>query len=184
MRNASVSSRVAELHAEIQSAFIDLQITEREQRLKAKQWIWDLLRKAILFRAIGDYPRMMATGIVVCRLRAVGTGAKQQVVEEYEIDTAAIEALMSIEREASIECGQRSEKQDITINGKLDHRAAVLADAFTIEELEQMQARMLAAIEKQAQTKAPGVGPAEAPKAIATKDLTGASEPPMKSETR
>jgi hypothetical protein len=77
LRNGTVSSRVAELRAEIESAFIDLQITEREQRLKAKQWVWDLLREAILFRAIGDYPKMMATGIVSRKWRAVGTGAKQ-----------------------------------------------------------------------------------------------------------
>jgi hypothetical protein len=43
-----------------------------------------------------------------------------------------------------------------------------------------MQSRMLAAIEQQTQTKARGVGPTEAPKAIATKDLTGVSEVPMR----
>jgi hypothetical protein len=71
--------------------------------------------------------------------------------EEYEIDRGAVEALTLIEREAAIECGQRSENADITINGKLDHRAAVLADAFSSEELEAMQQKVIAAAEEKQQ---------------------------------
>ena len=41
---------------------------------------------------------MMKTGIICRKLRSIGSGKDAQVVEEYEIDTSAVEALNSIER--------------------------------------------------------------------------------------
>jgi hypothetical protein len=61
---------------------------------------------------------MMKTGIgIVCRkLRSIGSCKDAQVVEEYEIDTSAVEALNSIERRAAIETGQEYEpdRSDLT----------------------------------------------------------------------
>ena len=56
-RDASVSFRVAELRAEIESAFINLQITERNERLKAAQERWNGMREVIEARKTGDYSR-------------------------------------------------------------------------------------------------------------------------------
>jgi len=52
---------------------------------------------------------MMKTGIVCRKLRSIGSGKDAQVVEEYEIDTSAVEALNSMERRAAIETGQECE---------------------------------------------------------------------------
>jgi hypothetical protein len=41
---------------------------------------------------------MMKTGIVCRKFRSIGSGKDAQVVEEYEIDTSAVEELNSIER--------------------------------------------------------------------------------------
>ena len=144
LRNEVVSSRVAELGAKIEAAFIELRITEREERLKAKQWLWDLVREAVFARGAGDYERMMKTGIVTYRERAVGTRQKQRIVQEYEIDSGTVDALLNIERNAAIECGQWSEKSEVEVKGKMNLRAQTLAATFSLQELEAMKARMLA----------------------------------------
>src|SRR5262252_1570399 len=58
---------------------------------------------------VGDYAAIMKTGIVCRKLRSIGSGKDAQVVEEYEIDTSAVEALNSIERRAAIETGEECE---------------------------------------------------------------------------
>ena len=65
---------------------------------------------------VGDYAAMMKTGIVCRKLRSIGSGKDAQVVEEYEIDTSAVEALNSMERRAAIETGQECEpdRSDLT----------------------------------------------------------------------
>jgi hypothetical protein len=56
-------------------------------------------------RAREDYEAMMKTG-VVCRKRRWIGGKEGYEVDEYEIDTGAIEALNSIEKRAAVETGQ------------------------------------------------------------------------------
>ena len=140
--NADVRSRVSELRQEIESSFVRLQITERLQRLEAIQDRWDRVRAAIDARAREDYDAMMKTGIVIRGLRNVGHGKDAQVVEEYEIDTAVIEALNSIEKRAAIETGQEVDRADINLRGGLAVQAEVLRKAFTLDDLEAMDARI------------------------------------------
>src|SRR6516165_5582493 len=64
MQDDSVSSRIAELRNELSATTLQLQITEREQRLLALQDRFDRVRKAVDARAAGDYAAMMRTGIV------------------------------------------------------------------------------------------------------------------------
>ena len=145
LNNADVRSRVSELQQEIESSFVRLQITERLQRLEAIQNRWDRVRAAIDARAREDYDAMMKTGIVIRGLRNVGHGKDAQVVEEYEIDTAAIEALNSIEKRAAIETGQEVDRADINLRGNVQAQAEMLRKAFTLEELEVMDAKIEAA---------------------------------------
>jgi len=145
LNNADVRSRVSELQQEIESSFVRLQITERLQRLEAIQDRWDRVRAAIDARAREDYDAMMKTGIVIRGLRNVGHGKDAQVVEEYEIDTAAIEALNSIEKRAAIETGQEVDRADINLRGNVQAQAEMLRKAFTLEELEVMDAKIEAA---------------------------------------
>jgi hypothetical protein len=145
LANADVRSRIAELRHEIEPHFILLRITERDERLKAKQWLWDLVRQAITYRALGDFAKMHATGIVRRRYKSVGTGKYTQIVEEYEIDHAAVECLNSIERRAAIETGQEVDRADIKLRGNVDAEEEMLRKAFTFEELAEMDARIRAA---------------------------------------
>jgi hypothetical protein len=56
--------------------FLQLAVTDREQRLLAIQERFDGLRQARLARAAGDYKAMMRTGFVCRKLRTVGSGAR------------------------------------------------------------------------------------------------------------
>jgi hypothetical protein len=88
---------------------------------------------------------MMKTGVVVRKKRWIG-GKEGYEVEEFEIDTGAIEALNSIEKRAAIETGQEVDRSDISLRGGLAAQAEMLRKAFTLEELEIMDAKMEAAL--------------------------------------
>jgi hypothetical protein len=157
LRNASVCSRIAELKQLVCNKatenFVQLAITERDQRLTALRDRWDRLREAIVARAAGDNKRMMATGVVCMRLKSVRNDKGTRVYREYEIDTGVVEALNSVERRAAIETGQEVDRQDIRVNGKLNERQEMLARAYADNPqeleamLEAMRARMLAVAE-------------------------------------
>jgi hypothetical protein len=66
-------------------------------------------------------------------------------VTEYEINTALIESLNSVERRAAIETGQEVDRQDINLRGKANDEAKVLKKAFSFEELASMDRRVKAA---------------------------------------
>jgi phage terminase small subunit len=143
LRKESVSSRLAELRAKIESAFIDLQITERNERLKAAQERWKGMREVIEARKTGDYSRALKTGLMVRKQRVIGSGKNAKFIEEYEVDTGLLDAMAALEKQAAIETGQWSETHEHDVIAS-SHRAMTLAEAFTIEELEGMQDRLLA----------------------------------------
>ena len=51
------------------------------------------------------------------------------MVEEYEIDTAAVEALNSIEKRAAVETGR--EQENIQVTGQISAKAALLSKVCT-----------------------------------------------------
>jgi hypothetical protein len=145
LNNADVRSRVSELRQEIESSFVRLQITERLQRLDAIQDRWDALREAKRCFAKGDFEGAMKTGVVCRKKRWIG-GKDGYEVTEYEINTALIECLNSVEKRAAIETGQEVDRSDISLRGGLAAQAEMLRKAFTLEELEIMDAKMEAAM--------------------------------------
>jgi phage terminase small subunit len=145
LNNADVRSRIGELRAENSAEFLQLAVTEREQRLLALQERFDGLRQARLARAAGDYGAMMRTGFVIRKLRSIGSGKDAQIVEEYEIDTALVEAMNSVERRAAIETGQ--EQENVNLTGQISAKSIALSKVMSLEELEALEAKMLAAME-------------------------------------
>ena len=87
----------------------------------------------------------MKTGVVLRKKRWVG-GKEGQAVTEYEINTALIESLNSVEKRAAIETGQEVDRQDINLR-KANDQVEVLKRAFSFEELRAMQDRMQATID-------------------------------------
>jgi len=144
--NATIMQRLQELRTLVTSAFVQLAITERNQRLIALQERWDGLRQARAALAAGDYAAAMRTGLVCRKLRTVGGAKNARVVEEYEINTALIEALNSVEKRAAIETGQ--EQENIQVTGQVTSKAIALSKVMTIPELEELERKMLAEIEK------------------------------------
>ncbi len=72
-----------------------------------------------------DYPGMM-TGQIV----RVETPVKNGIKVEYQIDTSRLAELRNIEKQAAIELGQWTEKQEQTVNGSL-----TIYDEMSLEEL-------------------------------------------------
>jgi len=94
--------------------------------------------------AVGDYQAAMKTGVVCRKVRWIGGKDGREVVD-YEINTALIEALNSVEKRAAIETGQEVDRSDINMRMGLADQAAILNKAFTLDELEAMDARIEAA---------------------------------------
>jgi hypothetical protein len=137
--------RLQELRTLVTSAFVQLAITERDQRLIALQERWDGLRQARAAFAAGDYAAAMRTGFVCRRVRWVG-GKDGREVEEYEINTALIESLNSVEKRAAIETGQESENVNLT--GQISAKSIALSKVMSLPELEELERKMLAAMEE------------------------------------
>jgi len=156
LANTNVRSRVAELRREIESSYIRLQITERDERLKAAQERWHGMREVIQARKTGDYSRALKTGLCLRKERVIGTGKNAKVVEECEVDTHLLDALASLEKQVAIETGQWSEKRDIDVTGQISAQSIALSKVMTIPELEELQRKMLAAMEEERRAKALG----------------------------
>ena len=148
LKNPQVCTRLAELRKAVEpileQELVKLLVAERLHRIEAIQDRWDRVRAAINAHAREDYEAMMATGVVCRKKRWIG-GKEGYEVEEYEIDTGAIEALNSIEKRAAVETGQEIDRQDINVREDLQAQADVLRKAFTLDELEAMDARIEAA---------------------------------------
>jgi hypothetical protein len=144
MRDDSVSSRINQLRNASAASFLQLAVTDREQRLLALQERFDGLRQARLAFAVGDFEAAMRTGFVCRRIRWVG-GKDGREVEEYEINTALIESLNSVEKRAAIETGQ--EQENVNLTGQISSKSIALSKVMSIQELEALQTKMEAAME-------------------------------------
>jgi len=159
LANADVRSRVSELRREIESSYIQLQITERDERLKADQERWDGMREVIQARKTGDYSRALKTGLLVRRERVIGTGKNAKRIEEYEVDTGLLDTMAALEKQVAIETGQWTEKQNVDVTGQISAKAIALSKIMTIPELEELERKMLAAMEAERQGKTIEVAP-------------------------
>jgi hypothetical protein len=117
------------------------------------------LREAKRCFAREDYEAAMRTGVVIRKLRSIGAGKNAKIVPEYEINTGLIEAFNSIEKRAAIETGQEVDRSDINLRGGLAAQAEMLRRAFTLEELEAMDAKLEAAKKAPKLIEAPAAEP-------------------------
>jgi len=159
LANAEVRSRVSELRREIESSYIQLQITERDERLKADQERWGGMREVIQARKTGDYSRALKTGLLVRRERVIGTGKNAERIEEYEVDTGLLDTMAALEKQVAIETRQWTEKQNVDVTGQISAKAIALSKIMTIPELEELERKMLAAMEAERQGKTIEVAP-------------------------
>ena len=64
-----------------------------------------------------DVPGGGNTGLLVRQVKGIGKGEDFQVVEEYAVDTGLLRELREHEKQAAIELGEWTEKQDVTSGG-------------------------------------------------------------------
>src|SRR6516225_1343293 len=98
--------------------------------LLALQERFDGLRQARLAFAVGDFEAAMRTGFVCRRIRWVG-GKDGREVEEYEINTALIESMNSVEKRAAIETGQ--EQENVSITGNISAKSIALSKVMSLQ---------------------------------------------------
>jgi len=107
--------------------------------------------------------------VLVRKLRSIGHGKNAKIVPEYEINTGLIEAFNSVEKRSAIETGQEVDRSDINLRGGVAAQAELLRRAFTLEELEIMDAKIEAA--------------KKAPKLIESPAVKGIEPEPLSRET-
>jgi hypothetical protein len=161
LKKPNIIKRISELRARDtaileraiaqRASYFQLAVTEREQRLQSVQERFDALRQARQAFADGDYEAAMRTGVVCRRVRWIGGKDGREVVE-YEINSALIEGLNSVEKRAAIETGQ--EQENVNLTGQISAKSIALSKVMTIEELEALERKMLAAMEAEKAGKA------------------------------
>jgi phage terminase small subunit len=196
MKTDAVLCRVNELRQAVTATVLQLAITERNERLIALQERWDALREARAALAREDYAAAMKTGVVCRKLRTVGGAKNARVAEEYEINTALIEALNSVEKRAAIETGQ--EQENLNLTGQISAKSIALSKVMSLEELEALEKKMAAAMEAERtgkvidapideatkpQASAASEGPGKTGSAVSTSNQRSSPSAPAQPET-
>jgi hypothetical protein len=117
-KNVKVKARIVELQQQIETAqgaedFVSGQVRERTYRVLVLDEMLGRMRRLVESRAkkLKDIPGG-ESGMLVRKLKALGRGKDFQVIEEYEFDAALVNQIRETTKEISIECGQRTEKQE------------------------------------------------------------------------
>jgi len=115
----SFKNRVAEIVEEVRAALTARNILNREKRLASLEERQRLMTEVIRQRAVNlkDVPGGGNTGLLVRQVKGIGKGEDFQVVEEYAVDTGLLRELREHEKQAAIELGEWTEKQDVTSGG-------------------------------------------------------------------
>lgn len=109
---------VAEIEAMLAAEVQRFTIGRRHQRMAEKDRRWHRLRRIAEERGewfAENRPNVPGgdTGYIVETYKVVGTGAFATPQPEYSVDVGLAKALNELEREASVEAGQRVERQEV-----------------------------------------------------------------------
>lgn len=101
------SGRVDKQRAAIADAVLSRGIASVKRRVQAQDDRWRRMQSVIDARA-EEHKDVKGgeSGLLVKRLRSIGSGDSQQVVEEYEVDTGLLAELRAHEKQAAQELGQ------------------------------------------------------------------------------
>ena len=146
LRNANVCSRVAELRAELSAGTIALEISSRNARVRALQDRWDRMRQVIDQRAASpDFAKVPGgtTGLLCRDLRCKDTPV-------YKVDTGLLAELRAHEQQAAQELSQWQTRVAVETRKTIDvsPTAKVLASMFSLEQLEELERKLIEEDEK------------------------------------
>lgn len=108
-------AKVEELTLTLERAMLRFAIAKRRKRIERQNADWQRLDQMRRERAVDPTMQHIpgaSTGLIVRRYKAIGTGRDQQVVEEYEVDTALLNHLLALEKHTAQELGQWTEKSE------------------------------------------------------------------------
>jgi hypothetical protein len=139
LRNANIRYRVAQIQAELSVGTIALEISSRNARVRALQ---DRMRQVIDQRAASpDFANVPGgtTGLLCRDLRCKDTPV-------YKVDTGLLAERRSHEQQAAQELSQWQTKTVVEDRKTLDATpaAVALAAILTLEQLEELERKMLA----------------------------------------
>lgn len=105
--------RVAEIREDYRQAIRQRGVAILEKRVEAQNDRWRRMQRVIQERA--EAPEMEnvpggKTGLMIRRLKMLGTGENATVVEEFEVDTGLLREIREVEKIAAQELGQWTEK--------------------------------------------------------------------------
>lgn len=106
------AAKVTEHLAELESAMQRFSIAKRRNRVRALDDRWQRMQRLIAARSeeLAEQVAGGETGLLVHQERAIGTGANQQIIDEYVVDTGLLKELRAHEEQAAKELGQWVEK--------------------------------------------------------------------------
>ena len=112
LRNSEIRARRAELEEKVVVEFVAGQIAERQYRLAMLQDLLDRLLALIEERAVAyrDVKPGGASGLLMRRVRMIGTGKNTVRIEEYTFDRAVVTEILAGLKQAAIEVGDWGQK--------------------------------------------------------------------------
>jgi hypothetical protein len=151
--------QVQSLRQRVYDEVIEGGVGDLKMRVIAKNDRWRRLLKTMEARAkdpaIRDVPGG-EYGLVVRRERTIHTGKDEyERVIEHEFDKALWDALGSVEQEAATELGQWKSKVEHSIDEPTRKLALELSKAYTLEQLDAIEQRILQLSQAQAQPEKP-----------------------------
>jgi len=107
-------AKVAEIIADLAAKIHDYGLARKDRRVKAMDDRWKLLKQVIAERAATAEPDVPGdkTGLLVTEQKSIGGGEDAEKVKEYRVDAALLRELRELEKQASQEMGQWTEKQE------------------------------------------------------------------------
>ncbi len=91
-------------------------IALKARRMRTYDQRWRALLAIIAARAADPAMRSVpggTTGLLVRRVKSIGSGENAQVIEEYEVDRGLLAELRELEKQAAIEAGQWTSKTEV-----------------------------------------------------------------------
>jgi transposase-like protein len=117
-RSTEFANELNQLNDMLAAEVQQLAIGRKHERMSAKQARWEAFHRIVEKRreaGAGGGPGL-DSGFVVKRYKSIGSGPAAYAEIELEFDAALARAFDSLEKEASIEAGQRVERQEVDAN--------------------------------------------------------------------
>ena len=111
--------KIAEHVQRLEAETLGFAIAKRRKRVEALDDRWGRMKQLIDARAehYAEEIHGGETGLLVKTTRAIGSGDRQVVTEEYAVDTGLLKELREHEKQAAQEIGQWLDKSEIAVAG-------------------------------------------------------------------